>query len=380
MRAGRALVAVLCVLLGVAAGRPAAAAGVSLTLDPAQGQASSAFTMTFTDPVLLICPGGTVAFSWDTPPRTLAMAPLGGPNCTAAASAVSPGGPPGAHTVTARLVDTNLSASATYQVLAAAAPTATPRPTPTRTPARRPSPTPSASPTSTPTPLATAFPAPAPAICDTKLPQATGMEGYLEVPGVPGDATEPMHSGAILVKSIVPASMLPPTVGTVALTEVGLLRAADRSSPALLGAVSTGTHFDCVQLELGPGAQYLYATYAFHDVLFSGYTPGDGGAAPTERLSLSYVSVDWEYQLRDGSPVVVGRGNLGGTPDPQPLRPVGMSRGPVMVVLGLFLVGGGTGGGLLGYRWWHGRRRRDDWPVEPAAGTDDEDRGNPTGG
>jgi type VI protein secretion system component Hcp len=382
VRAMRALVAVLCALLGVAASRPvAAASNVSLTLAPAQGLASGAFTMTFTDPALLICPGGSVTFFWDTTSRTLATAPLSGPGCTATATAVPPAGfsAPGVHVVIARLTS-DLMASATYQVVEPAVPTATPRPVPTRTPARRPSPTPSAAPIPTPSPPATAFPAPAPAICDTKVPQATGVDGYLEVPGVPGDTTEPMHAGAILVKTMEPASMLPPAVGTAALTEVGLLRAADRSSPALLRAVSAGTHFDCVQLELGPGPDYLYATYAFHDALFSGYSPSDGGTGPSERLTLSYVTVDWEYQLRDGSPVAIGRGNLGGTPDPRPLRQAGMASGSAMVVLGLFLVGGGTGGGLLGYRWWNARRRRDDWPAARRGGDPPHPDPPPPGG
>jgi len=354
-RAARVLLAVLVAILGSVAGRSASAATaastVTLTLAPAQGVVTSAFTMTFrdVDPLGLICPGGTVTFSWDAPSRTLATAPLGGPNCTATASSQAPtGSAPGAHAVTARAAP--LMATATYQVMAAAS--ATPRPTPTRTPTRRPSPTPTPTPPPTPEPTPVVTPPPPP--CDTRVPQATGATGYLVVAGVAGDVTEPQHAGAILVRGVLPASMLPPALGTVPLTEVDLLRTADRSSSALLRAVSTGTHFDCVQLELGPGQQYLYATYAFHDALFSTYTPTDAG----ERLTLSYISMEWEYQLRDGSPVAAGRGNLGDTPHPRPMRPVGMALGPVMAVMGLLVVAGGTGGGVLGFRWWLRRRRR----------------------
>jgi type VI protein secretion system component Hcp len=359
-RAARVLVAVLCSLLGSAAGRPAAAGStVTLTLTPTQGPASSAFTMTFTDPVLLVCPGGTVTFSWDGTSRTLATAPLNGPGCTATASAVPPAGANavGTHTVIARL-SPSLTDSRSYTILAAPAPTPTPRPS--ATPTRRPSPTPSpsASPAATPTPEPEPSATPAPAPCGTNVPQATGAVGYLEVGGVAGDAVEPQHAGATVISSVRPPSMLPPVVGTIPLTEVELLKAVDRSSPALVEAVAGGTHFDCVRLELGPAQAYLYATYAFHDALFSTYTPAGDGRQPGERLTLSYVSVDWEYQPRDGSPVATGRGRLGETPNPQPMQRVGMARGPLILVAGLLLLGAAGGGGLLGYRWLARRRRR----------------------
>jgi type VI protein secretion system component Hcp len=359
-RAARVLLAGLVALLGSAASRPASAAStLTLTLTPTQGVATSAFSMTFTDrdPLGLICPGGTVTFSWDNPSRTLATAPLGGPNCTATASAQTPAGSaPGAHAVMAR--SNPLSATATYQVVATPSPT--PRPTPTRPPTRRPTPTPVPTPTPPPTPEPTPVVLPPPPPCDTRVPQATGTAGYLEVAGIAGGVAERQHAGAVLIGSLLPTAMLPPALGTVPLTEVELTRAPDGASAALLRAVSTGTHFDCVQLELGPGGEYLYATYAFHDAIFSTYTPADGG----ERLTLTYVSVDWEYQLRDGSPVAAGRGNLGDTPHPRPMQPAGMARGPVMVVLGLFAVGGATGGAVLGVRWWR-RRRRDPGEWNP---------------
>ena len=380
MRAARVLLAVLCSLLGAAVSRPVTAAGTAtLTLSPAQGQASSAFTMTFTDSVVLVCPGGTVTFSWDTTSRTLATAPLGGPGCSATASAVPPAGAnvSGSHTVIARLTG-NLSDSRTYTILPAPAATPTPRAsaTPTRRPSATPSPTPGQSPSPSPTeteppePAAPAAPPPAP--CGTKVPQATGADGYLEAAGLAGDGAEPQHAGAIVVKSVSPPSMLPPVLGTVPLTEVELVKVVDSSSPALVRAVAGGTRFDCVQLQLGPAQRYLYATYAFHDALFSTYTPSAGGEQPAERLTLSYASVDWEYQLRDGSPVATGRGRLGDTPNPEPLRRVGMSRGPVMLVAGLLVLGGAGGGGVVGLRWLARRRRghtsRRAEPVPPRRG------------
>ena len=364
MRAARVLLAVLCSLLGAAVSRPVAAVGTAtLTLSPAQGQASSTFTMTFTDSVLVVCPSGTVTFFWDTTSRTLATAPLGGPACSATASAVPPAGAnvPGSHTVIGRLTS-NLMDSRPYTILPAPASTPRASATPTRQPSSTPrptsSPSPDPSPTQTQTPEPAAPAAPPPAPCGTKVPQSTGADGYMEAAGLAGDALEPQHAGAIVVKSVSPPSMLPPVLGTVPLTEVELVKVVDSSSPALVRAVAGGIRFDCVQLELGPARQYLYATYAFHDALFSTYTPSAGGEQPAERLTLSYASVNWEYQLRDGSPVATGRGRLGDTPNPEPLQPVGMSRGPVMLVAGLLVLGGAGGGGVVGFRWLARRRRR----------------------
>jgi type VI protein secretion system component Hcp len=175
------------------------------------------------------------------------------------------------------------------------------------------------------------------------------------VAGLVGQATEPQHAGAIVLTSIAPASMLPPTVGTVPLTELTVLRDVDQSSPALVQAMAGGTHFDCVQVEMGPSRWYLYATYAFHDAQFDGYAP-TGSTQSIEQLTLSYVTVDWEYQLRDGTSVVTGSGTLGSTPNPRSLAAASVSRAPVTLLLAFIaltvLLAGATGG------LWRLRRRR----------------------
>lgn len=212
---------------------------------------------------------------------------------------------------------------------------------PTRTPTPRPrTPTPQP-PTPTPTPVPTIIPTvppPPPAPCDTRVPQATGAGGFLQVAGVAGYASEPSHTGAIVLTGVSPSSMLPPAVGTVPLTEVTLVKATDRSSQALVQAVASGTHFDCVQVEMGPSREFIYATYAFHDAQFATYAPS-GGPQSVEMLTLTYVTVDWEYQLRDGTPVATGTGTLGSTPNPRALQAAGMALGPPLLVAVLLLAG-----------------------------------------
>lgn len=235
--------------------------------------------------------------------------------------------------------------------LLASAATPTPRPP-------RPTPTPSArpTPTSTPAPTVPPTPTPRPVPCDTRVPQATRPGGFLQIAGVPGNATDPAHLGAIVLTGVSPVSMLPPAVGTGPLTEVTLVRPMDGSSSALVRAVAGAVHFDCAQVEMGPGGDYLYATYAFHDAQFSSYAPS-GEQQTVELLTLTYSTVNWEYQLRDGTPVVTGTGALGSTPDPRgPQQPVTASTGSPL--LGL-LLSVGVGLVVIALVWAIlGRRRR----------------------
>src|SRR5215472_63862 len=135
---------------------------------------------------------------------------------------------------------------------------ARPTPTPSAPTPRPPTPTPrpTGTPTATPTPVFTPppppTPTPVPPPCNTRVPQATGSGGFLQVAGVAGDATEAPHAGAVVLTGVSPASMLPPIVGTVPLTQITLVKPVDRSSPGLVRAVAEATHFDCAQVEMGP--------------------------------------------------------------------------------------------------------------------------------
>jgi type VI protein secretion system component Hcp len=244
--------------------------------------------------------------------------------------------------------------------LAARPPTPSPTPIATPTP-RPPTPTPrsTATPTPTPTPVFTPPPpptlTPVPPPCNTRVPQATGAGGFLQVAGVAGDATEAPHAGAIVLTGASPASMLPPVVGTVPLTEITLVKPVDRSSQALVRAVASALHFDCARVELGLAHDYLYATFAFHDAQFATYAP-TGAAQSAELLTLTYARVEWEYQLRDGSPVATGSGALGSTPNPRGPGTATMSQGPPALALVLLVVVCASGAGAV--LWLRRRRRR----------------------
>jgi len=196
--------------------------------------------------------------------------------------------------------------------------------------------------------------------CNTHVPQATGAGGFLQVAGVVGDATEAPHAGAIVLARASPASMLPPVLGTVPLTEMTLVRPVDPSSAALVRAVASATHFDCAVVEMGPARDYLYATFAFHDAQFATYAPSGAGQS-MELLTLTYATVDWEYQLRDGTPVATGSGALGSTPSPHVLQASVMWwEPPALALLSMVVVGACGAGGVL---WLRRRRRRRNLPA-----------------
>jgi type VI protein secretion system component Hcp len=234
----------------------------------------------------------------------------------------------------------------------APAPTPTPRP-PAPTP--RPTVTPTPSPTPVFTPPPPLAPTPVPPPCNTRVPQATGAGGFLQVAGVVGDATEAPHAGAVVLTGATPASMLPPVVGTVPLTQMTLVKSVDQSSPALVRAVASATRFDCAVVEMGPARDYLYATFAFHDAQFATYAP-TGTNQSMELLTLTYATVDWEYQLRDGTPVATGGGALGSTPSPRAFQASAIAQEPPALTLHAVLVAVVACG--AGTALWLRRRRR----------------------
>jgi hypothetical protein len=151
-------------------------------------------------------------------------------------------------------------------------------------------------------------------------------------------------------------------VGTVPLTEVTLVRPVDGSSPALVRAVASAMHFDCAQIEMGPARDYLYATFAFRDAKLATYAP-TGAPQSAEQLTLTYDTVDWEYQLRDGSPVATGIGKLGTTPNPRASQ-AAISPGPPLLALLVPMLAGVSAGVGVPLLLRRGRRRRN-----PGAGS-----------
>lgn len=325
---------VLAVLLGVvlaAPALPAAGEGARLTVAPARGDSTSEFAATFRGAGSKHgCGGGTVTFTWDAF-VTLATQPIDA-DCMASVVALTP--PPGDNRVGSHLVSARHIAAGGGQEFAQAIYTIvreapTPLPAPSNLPAQ-------------PT-------APASLPCDTRVARALGGDAFFEVPGVSGGVTDAQHLGAMTVRRLAPATMLPPSIGTVPLGEVAVTRLPDQASSALQQASGQRQHMPCVHVELGASQQFVYAIYAFREALISSVR--SGGSPTEETVTVSYASVRWEYQLRDrqGNPaaIVTGGGDLGQAPVAAHAAAAGSGPPVAWIVLGVLVVLGAAGLAVL---------------------------------
>lgn len=323
---------VLAVLLGVVLAPPAlpaAGADATLSLSPARGDSTSDFSATFRGAGSRHgCGGGTVTFTWDAL-ATLATQPVDS-DCMASVAALTP--PPGDNRLGRHLVGARHVAAGGGQEFAQAIYTIvregpTPLPTPTNLPAQ---------------PTAPA----SPSLCDTRVARALGTDAFLEVPGVSGGVTDAQHLGAMVIRSLAPAAMLPPGIGTVPLGAVAVTRQADQASGPLQRAAGERQRMPCVHVELGASQQFVYAIYAFRDAVIAS-VQSSGGSPSEETVTVSYAAVRWEYQLRDrqGNPaaIVTGGGDLGQTP--LAARAAAGASGPPVgwIVLGVLVLLGAGG-------------------------------------
>jgi type VI secretion system secreted protein Hcp len=141
-------------------------------------------------------------------------------------------------------------------------------------------------------------------------PPPSSADVFLKLDDVPGESADAQHAGQIEVSSFDWGSGLQNTAssgsgaGKVTVHDLSITKYVDKSSPVLMKACATGTHFNSaiIVVRKAGGTQQDYLTYTLEDVLVSSYSVSDSGQ-PTEHMSLSFgkISVEYKPQKPDGS-------------------------------------------------------------------------------
>jgi type VI secretion system secreted protein Hcp len=153
------------------------------------------------------------------------------------------------------------------------------------------------------------------------------FDSYLELDGIPGEATAKGFEKKIEIYSFSWGASAPVTVGAgssgmsasrVSISSFNVMKKTDVASTKLFNAACLGTHIPKATLSLrkqtGVGGQDVFLSYIFEEVMvesiqWSGSSGGDD--TPTESLALAFGKVTVEYKVQDkagkltaGTPVV----------------------------------------------------------------------------
>ena len=136
---------------------------------------------------------------------------------------------------------------------------------------------------------------------------------FLKIDGIQGESNDDIHKNEIVLLSYSQSFANPvtngATAGRVNCGDVRVTKLIDRSSPALIGGVATGTHFKNAVItfrKAGGKEQIEYYKVTLTEVLLDAITQSDASndsATILEQLSMSAAKFLFEYkQLKiDGS-------------------------------------------------------------------------------
>jgi type VI secretion system secreted protein Hcp len=146
------------------------------------------------------------------------------------------------------------------------------------------------------------------------------FNAFLQInsPTVAGEATQANFTGQIEIYSFSWGGSNPTTVssgasglsaGKVSISSFNIMKNADKSSPLLFSALTTGQHYGGAVVNLlkasGTSAlQQIFWTYTFTDVMVESiqWSGSSGGSdVPTESVSFAFGKVQIDYFTQDTS-------------------------------------------------------------------------------
>jgi type VI secretion system secreted protein Hcp len=134
---------------------------------------------------------------------------------------------------------------------------------------------------------------------------------WLDIPSIPGEATDIAHANQIDVLSWAWGVNNPgcpggaASGGTVTLNALNVKKGIDKASPLLMLAAAQGTNLGTVTLGVRKaGATFDYLSFQLSNVVISRHSISSGGDRPTESLSINYTKVEFKEipAAPDGSP------------------------------------------------------------------------------
>jgi len=140
------------------------------------------------------------------------------------------------------------------------------------------------------------------------------MPAFLKLGDIEGEATEKSHSGWINVESMssavsrsIPngAKDVQRSRGQTTVSDIRVVRQADKSTPKIVEACAKGKFFPEAQIEMCTnidGKVKPYMSYTLKDVIVTShgfFANAAGDPTPSEEVTLSFTKVEWTYKVLD---------------------------------------------------------------------------------
>lgn len=140
------------------------------------------------------------------------------------------------------------------------------------------------------------------------------MAAFLKMSDIPGEASDDMHKGWIIIQSM--TAPITRTIqqgardqqrsrGETNIGDIVVVRQLDKSSVKLQEACATGKYFPSVEVHFTTdvkGKREPYLKYVLSDVIVTSYNfhgVGSGDPVPTEDITLNYSKAEFTYVTVD---------------------------------------------------------------------------------
>lgn len=149
---------------------------------------------------------------------------------------------------------------------------------------------------------------------------SSGTTAYLDIPSIPGESTDPTHTGQIDVESwslgVVStgtgtgcAATRSASGGGTGVEQFSVITPVDKSTPQLMLAAARGTNLGTITLAvtktLSDGSEGEYLDYSFQNAVTSSVQwLGSGGDMPMEQSTFAYTRLTISYRPVDSSGIL----------------------------------------------------------------------------
>lgn len=141
---------------------------------------------------------------------------------------------------------------------------------------------------------------------------------FLKIDGIEGESTDQKHKGEIELQSWSFGATQPGSaghgggagIGKTQLHDFSIVKFADKASPKLFEACTTGKHIPTVKLTCrkAGGDQQEFLKITMKEAIVSNFTQSGsgGGSLPMDNLSLNFTTIEMEYGVQNEKGALTG--------------------------------------------------------------------------
>lgn len=143
---------------------------------------------------------------------------------------------------------------------------------------------------------------------------AAGVDYFLKIEGIDGEATDQKHKDWIVIESMSHAMETNTTGQTgatrrrseVKISDISLVKELDKSSPKIMEAICNGKMIPSMEIHAVRNGK-VYMAYELKNVMVTSYQTSSEGEAPREHVQFNYEKIKMHYVQFDNRGVEKGK-------------------------------------------------------------------------